>query len=149
MEDGLMILALSFEMQNYYAINDKLYFYQHNPNSITRLLSTASFYQKQEDLRYLFIALNKLKKLYPMHARLIEDYKNKLASASVLEARFYSKKEFQASLYTLKNVTVKNKHCFFISTYLSSCFSSLRYFYRWQTLARASLFIFSFGKVKK
>lgn len=148
MEDGLMILALSFEMQNYHGINDKLYFYQHNPSSITRFLSTASFYQKQEDLSHLFDALDELKKLYPTHARLIEDYKNKLASASVLDARFYSKEEFQASLCTLKNAMIKNKHCFLFSTYLSSCLSSLRYFYRWQTLARACFYLFSFGKSK-
>lgn len=149
MEDGLMILALSLEMQNYYAINEKLYFYQHNPHSITRLLSSASFYQKQEDLSHLFIALDELKKLYPMHAKLIEDYKNKLASASVLEARFYSQKEFQASLCMLKNAKIQDKHCLLSSTYLSSCFSSLRYFYRWQTLARIAFYIFSCGRVKK
>lgn len=148
MEDGLMILALSLEMQNYYGINDKLYYYQHNPNSITRFLSPASFYQKQEDLFYLLIALNQLKEIYPIHAKLIESYKSKLASAGVLDVRFYSKKEFQASLCMLKDASIKNKHCFLFSTYLSSCLSSLRYFYRWQTLARICLYLLSFGKSK-
>ncbi|WP_034584063.1 glycosyltransferase family 2 protein [Helicobacter pametensis] len=147
MEDGIVILVLSFEIKIYEGISDKLYFYRHNPQSMTRSISPDAFQKKFQDFKKLFSICEHIQTLYPQYTHLIQKYTYKIASATILSSRHYSPIELEQILTLLKSNNL-NKSTLPLPTYLASCLLSMKYFYRWQTLARIAAYILSFGKIK-
>lgn len=150
LEDGLILLALSFEIQAYCKIEKQFYFYCDNPLSITRTITSEAFYKRQKDFLTLFKSIEKLKVLYPNQQNLISRYKNKAISASILNARHHSLHELQEVLFMLQSIKADSKppHYPIASIYLTSTLLSLRYFFRWQTIARIALYLATFGKIR-
>lgn len=148
MEDGLFFLALSFEVQSYQSINQSLYFYQDNPCSTTKLVNKEMFRKKIIDFRNGLKIIQNISQIYPQHTSIIKKYKQKVTSAYILEGRKY-KKEYLLEI--LKLLQVKNHTKFItlpLSAYLLSTLLSIKTFYRWQTLVRIGVYIFTLGKVK-
>lgn len=148
MEDGLFFLIATFEVQSYISIDKKLYFYQNNPQSTTKLSSQITFDKKLQDFKNGLKTLQHIKTLYPQHIAIIQQYETKIISAYILEGRKYGEKEFQQLLAFLSNHHFIKKPLSFLSTYLKSTSLSIRYFYRWQTLARICFYLFTLGKIK-
>lgn len=148
MEDGLFFLVTTFEVQSYISIDKKLYFYQNNPQSTTKLSSQNVFDKKLQDFKNGLKILQHIKALYSQHIAIIQQYEIKVISAYILEGRKYGEKEFQQLLTLLSNHHFTKKPLSFLPTYLKSATLSIRYFYRWQTLARICLYLFTFGRIK-
>ena len=148
MEDGLFFLVASFEMQSYIAISEKLYFYQNNPQSTTKLVNSTAFKKKIKDFKNGLNIIQKVKLIYPQYLQIIQRYEAKVVSAYILEGRRYESKEVQKLLDLLSEFHHDKKSPSFLHVYLQSTLLSIQYFYRWQTLARITLYLCSFGKIK-
>lgn len=147
MEDGLVILILTKLAQTYYGVGAKFYFYRSNQNSMTRKISKKHFLQQLEAFQKLLDAIDRLILIFPDDL-IIKKYKNKIASAVALNSRFYSILEYKKTFALLKKYKLTKNMQIGKNIYLRSCLLSLRYFYRWQTLARICLYLFTFGKIK-
>lgn len=148
MEDGLFFLVASFEIQSYISIDKTLYFYQNNPQSTTKLVSQKAFEKKIKDFQNGLDILQVVKTLYPRHFKIIQHYEKKVASAYILEGRMYTKQNLQEILKLISNYCFSKQAIPPLSTYLNSTILSLRYFYRWQTLARIFIYLFTLGKIR-
>ncbi len=146
LEDGLLVLVASMESTSYFGINDTLYFYCHNPSSITKRKDPKTFTLKQQHFDKLLSITQKLLSLYPNHTPLLTKYRHKVASTLMIESRDFSHNEFYTSLQILHKHGL-DKH-FDLPPYIKSTLLSLRYAFRWQNLIRLLAFIGSFGKVQ-
>lgn len=148
MEDGLFFLITTFEAQSYISIDKKLYFYQNNPQSTTKLATKDAFEKKLSDFENGLEIIQQIKILYPQHIQITQKYETKIISAYILEGRKYGKKQLQDLLILLEKYHFYKKPLSYLPTYLQSTLISIRYFYRWQTLARISFYLLTFGKIK-
>lgn len=148
MEDGLFFLVASFEIQSYISLDKILYFYQNNPQSTTKLVDKKVSVKKLRDFNNGLKIIQIVKTLYPQHLEIIQQYEQKIVSAYILEGRRYAKQDLQNILKLISKYHFSKQVFFPLSTYLKSTLLSIKYFYRWQTVVRFLLNIFSFGKVK-
>lgn len=148
MEDGLFFLVTTFEAQNYISIEKKLYFYQNNPQSTTKLATKDAFEKKLSDFKNGLEIIQQIKILYPQHIRIIQKYETKIVSAYILEGRKYGKKQLQDLLNLLVKYHFCKKSLSYLPTYLQSTLISVKYFYRLQTLVRIGIYLLTFGKIK-
>lgn len=108
LEDGVFNLLLSFQIQVYFGIDVVGYFYQKNPNSITRLVSEETFKKKCQDFSKVLDALNEIKKEYPNEEIIILEYQKKILSAFFLEARFFDNSKLIEIYNILSDKQIKN-----------------------------------------
>lgn len=146
LEDGLLVLVASMESTSYFGINDTLYFYCHNPSSITKRKDPQTFALKQQHFDKLLSITQELLSLYPKHTLLLSKYRHKVASTLMIESRDFSHNEFCQSLKILHKHGL-DKRCD-LPPYIKSTLLSLCYAFRWQNLIRLLAFISSFGKVR-
>ncbi len=146
LEDGLLVLVASMESTSYFGINDTLYFYCHNPSSITKRKDPQTFALKQQHFDKLLSITQELLSLYPKHTLLFSKYRHKVASTLMIESRDFSHNEFCQSLKILHKHGL-DKRCD-LPPYIKSTLLSLCYAFRWQNLIRLLAFISSFGKVR-
>ena len=149
LEDGVFNLLLSLKIKTYYGLNDVGYFYQRNPSSITNSISHSNFRKKCNDFEKVSNALDVLEGQYKDDRQLIAKYRQKVLSAFLLEARFFG---YFNLVRVMKIAKIKQAYPKYIlqalPTFWTSCIISMRLFFRWQTLARLLINIFTFGKVK-
>lgn len=151
LEDGIFNLLISFKIKKYYGLKDIGYFYQKNPMSMSRTVSYLAFKRKCLDFKKVLATLNILEEKYHDKSFLINQYRQKVLSALFLEARFFRSTSFLKIVF----ITGYKKHILFQKYIFSifpifwiSCVMSMSLFYRWQTLARLLINIFTFGKIK-
>lgn len=148
-EDGIFNLLLSFKIKIYYGLDDIGYFYQTNPYSLTRHISYLAFEKKYHDFLKILKLLPIIEKRYG-NQTIIKKYRNKILSAFFLEARFFKHTTILKIALSAKIQINPLLRCTLttIPVFWSSCIISMIFFYRWQTLARLLINIFSFGKIK-
>lgn len=149
LEDGIFNLLLSLKIKTYYGLSDVGYFYQRNPSSITHSISHSSFKKKCSDFEKVLHALNILKERYKDDKKLITKYRQKVLSVFFLEARFFN----YFSLVRVVKITKSKQICpkyilQNLPVFWTSCIISMKLFFRWQTLVRVLINIFTFGKIK-
>lgn len=145
MEDGLIVMLASFVATSYFGINNKLYFYRINPHSTTQNKDYKIMQKKLFHYQILLNFLDQLKNNSPKeYEHIITNYQNKVKSTSLLETRYYHSHILQGVLTSLKQKSLFPS----CATYLQACLYSLKYFYRWQTLARICIYLITFGKIK-
>lgn len=153
LEDGIFNILLSFNIEKYYGCDYIGYFYETNPNSISRSLSLTAFNKKYFDVLKVLEILDILDNQYPNEKNIIKKYKKKALSLIFLEARFFSFSELIRIYNTIKkskaNALLLPKYILGeFPTFWTSCIISMRLFFRWQTLARLLINIFTLGKIK-
>lgn len=146
LEDGLLVLVASLESTSYVGLDECLYYYCFNPNSITKSTSLENFRKKQIQFDKMLDSTTKLFALYPAHTTLLQAYQRKVASTFLAETRHFGALELYSTMQILaqhgfeKNID--------LPPYLKSILLCLRYAFRWQNLVRVFAFILSLGKLR-
>ena len=145
-EDGLLVFVASLESHSYFGTKDCIYYYCHNPNSITKSKTTQVVATKQSQSDKLLDLLRHLEAKYPKHTALLHIYQRKIASALMMESRdFDIFIVYESMLIAHKHNLHKN---YDIPPYLKAMLLSLHYGFRWQSVVRIIVFICSFGKLR-
>lgn len=151
LEDGIFNLLLSLKIKRYYGTKEVGYFYQKNPYSMSRSISHLAFRKKCSDFKKILAILNTLEEKYHCNKSLIHQYRKKVLSACFLEARFFGSISLLRiiCIADYKRKTSLQKFIFSsFPVFWISCAMSMTLFYRWQTLVRLFINIFSFGRIK-
>lgn len=149
LEDGVFNLLLSLKIKTYYGLNDVGYFYQRNPSSITHSVSHSSFKKKCKDFEKVLHVLNVIEKQYKKDKKLIAKYRQKVLSAFFLETRFFGYFSLVRVIKIAKMKQIYPKYVLQnLPTFWTSCIISMKLFFRWQTLTRLLINIFTLGKIK-
>lgn len=146
-EDGFLVLVASLESRSYFGVKHCIYYYCHNPNSITKTKTTQVLQVKQKQTDKLLQELQHLYLIYPQYTDILLRYQYKIASSLMMESR-----DFDNMFGIYESMQILHKYNFTrtcdMPPYLKAMVLSLRYAFRWQNLIRICVFCISFGRVK-